>query len=168
MSLFHNHDHNAVVIQSLIGTHASNYLCDFIADLTITTDKLTELFASVVDPKKVDELGWVYGGLDLPAYEADEIKKNYQSPTQRKEACLDLYVHQHPCPSWQQVARVLRQYPFYLNQQANFVENTYVKGTHRCSCKCDNHLGSQPFGVTVDEDITFWISLNYLQCHVDA
>ena len=86
-----------------------------------------ELFASV-DHDKVDKLGR-YGRLDLPAYEVDKIKKNYQSPTQRKEAYLDLYVHQHPCPSWQQVAEVLRDYPFYRLQQADFVENTYVKGT---------------------------------------
>ena len=83
-----------------------------------------ELFASV-DPEEVDELGdW----LDLPAYEVDKIKENYQSPTQRKEAYLDLYVHQHPYPSWQQVAVVLRD-TFLLHQQADFVENTYVKGT---------------------------------------
>ena len=86
-----------------------------------------ELFASA-DHEKVDELGEKYR-LDLPAYEVDKIKKNYQSPTQRKEAYLDLYVHQHPCPSWQQVAEVLRGYPFNLRQLADFVEDTYVKGT---------------------------------------
>ena len=106
------------------------------ADLTITTDKLMELFASV-EPEKVDYLGGEYVDrlrgvlepLGLPAYEVDKIKKNYQSPTQRKEAYLDLYVHQHPCPSWQQVAEVLR-YTFELHQQADFVEKTYVKGMH--------------------------------------
>ena len=87
-----------------------------------------ELFASV-DPKRVDEFEGKYGSLDLPACEVDKIKKNYQSPIQRKEAYLDLYVHQHPCPSWQQVVKVLRRYPFAHNQEADFVENSYVKGT---------------------------------------
>ena len=75
----------------------------------------------------LDVLG-EYGPLDLPAYEVDKIKKNYESPTQRKEAYLDLYVHQHPCPSWQQVAVALTD-TFEFHKLAVFVENTYVKGT---------------------------------------
>ena len=82
-----------------------------------------EQFASL-DPEKVDE---VRGWLGLPKSEVGIIKKNYQSPTQRKEAYLDMYVHQHPCPSWARIARTLRQSG--LRQQADFVENTYVKGT---------------------------------------
>ena len=57
----------------------------------------------------------------------DIILKNYQCPTQRKEACLDLYVHQHPCPSWVDIAKILQD--FDLCRQAEFVVNTYVKGT---------------------------------------
>ena len=94
-------------------------------DLTITTEKLMKLFAQL-DPEKVDVLGGrVY--LGLPQSEIDRIQKDYQSPTQRKEAYLDLYVHQHPCPTWRWVARIL--YLFDLPQQADLVENTYVKGT---------------------------------------
>ena len=83
-----------------------------------------ELFASL-DPKKVDKLGDEYR-LGLPESEVDIIKKNYQSPTQRKEAYLDLYVHHHPCPSWATIASTLRY--FGLDQQADFVKNTYVEG----------------------------------------
>ena len=87
-----------------------------------------ELFAPL-DPEKVDELGGKYN-LGLPRSEIDRIKKVYQSPTQRKEAYLDLYVHQHPCPTWIQVAEVLRDgWMMDLPQQADLVENTYVKGT---------------------------------------
>ena len=85
-----------------------------------------QLFAPL-DLKKVDVLGDKHY-LDLPQSERDRIKKDYQSPTQRKEAYLDLYVHQHPCPTWSQVARVLR-HGVNLPQQADLVENTYVKGT---------------------------------------
>ena len=85
-----------------------------------------ELFAPL-DPEKVDELG-DKNYLDLPQSERDRIQKDYQSPTQRKEAYLDLYVHQHPCPTWGQVARVLH-HGVNLPQQADLVENTYVKGT---------------------------------------
>ena len=87
-----------------------------------------ELFAPL-DPEEVDELGDEYC-LDLPRSETGRIQKDYQSPTQRKEAYLDLYVHQHPCPTWNQVAEVLHsEYRCYLPQQADLVENTYVKGT---------------------------------------
>ena len=87
-----------------------------------------ELFAPL-DPEKVDKLGGE-GYLGLPQSEIDRIQKDYQSPTQRKEAYLDLYVHQHPCPTWSQVAGVLRdKYKCNLPLQADLVKNTYVKGT---------------------------------------
>ena len=91
----------------------------------MTTEKLMELFASL-DPEKVNWLGdELY--LCLPQSEIARIQKDYQSPTQRKESYLDLYVHQHPCPTWIQVARILHWVD--LPQQADLVENTYVKGT---------------------------------------
>ena len=83
-----------------------------------------ELFAPL-DTEEVDKLG---GYLNIPQSEIDRIQKDYQSPTQRKEACLDLYVHQHPCPTWNQVAMILH-FGVNLRQQADLVENTYVKGT---------------------------------------
>ena len=90
-----------------------------------------ELFAPL-DAEKVDELGGKRH-LGLPQSEVARIQKIYQSPTQRKEAYLDLYVHQHPCPTWRLVAWVLHC-KVDLHQQADFVENTYVKGTQdHCS-----------------------------------
>jgi hypothetical protein len=85
-----------------------------------------EPFASL-NSEKVDELG-NENYLDLPQSEIDRIQKDYQSPTQRKEAYLDLYVHQHPCPTWSDVAVILRDC-VDLRRQADLVENTYVKGT---------------------------------------
>jgi hypothetical protein len=86
-----------------------------------------ELFAPLA-PRRVDWLGGGYF-LGLPQSEIDRILKDYQNPTQRKEAYLDLYVHQHPCPTWSWVADVLRSDWINLSQQADLVENTYVKGT---------------------------------------
>jgi hypothetical protein len=85
-----------------------------------------ELFAPL-DHKKVDVLGGK-DYLGLPQSEIDKIQKNYRSPTQRKEAYLDLYVHQHPCPTWSLVVDILHWVE--LPQQADLVENTYVKGTY--------------------------------------
>ena len=90
-------------------------------DLTITTEKLMELFAPL-DPEKVDELG---GYLELPQSEIVKIQ-DCRSPAQRKEAYLDVYVCRHPYPAWRQVAEVLNV--INLPQQADFVENTYDKG----------------------------------------
>ena len=97
-------------------------------DLTITTEKLMELFAPL-DPGKVDKLGGKYN-LSLPQSEIVRIQRDYQNLTRRKEAYLDLYVHQHPCPTWTDIAEVLRHWVNSgLLQQADLVENTYVKGT---------------------------------------
>ena len=93
------------------------------ADLTITTEKVKEQFTSL-DPGKVEKLGGK-DYLGLPEPEIDNIKKSYDSPTHRKEAYLDLYVHQHPCPSWADIADTLGD--LGLDQQADFVENTYVQ-----------------------------------------
>ena len=72
----------------------------------------------------VDNIGvW----LELPASKREGVKGNYQSPTQRRDAYLDLYVSDHPYPSWKGVAEALRRVD--LPRQAGVVERTYVQGT---------------------------------------
>ena len=97
-------------------------------DLTITTEKLMELFATVEDGY-VHTIGvWLH----LPYSKTDEIKRNYQSPIQKREAYLDLYISDHPCPSWRQVAKALRSLSIFdvgLAHQADEVERTYVEGS---------------------------------------
>ena len=99
-----------------------------------------ELFAPL-HPDMIHELGDEYH-LGLSQSETDRIQKNYQSPIQRKEAYLDLYVHQHPYPTWSRIARVLCYGTINLPQQADLVENTYVKGiqvtSYRDCCLCIN------------------------------
>ena len=63
--------------------------------------------------------------LDLPESKVAEM--NLHSPSQRREAYLDLYATGHPCPSWRQVAEVL--HGVHLDDQANRVESTYVQGS---------------------------------------
>ena len=100
-------------------------------DLTLTTDRLMELFESVKDPDR-PRRSWrprsIGALLGFPQSAIEEIKRSYQSPTQRKEAYLDTYTHRYPCPTWKKVAETLRG--CYLNQQADEVENTYVQGMH--------------------------------------
>ena len=90
-----------------------------------------ELFESVKDPDRIGYTRLSIGAvlqLGLPQSAVEEIKRSYQSPTQRKEAYLDTYTHQHPCPSWKKVVETLRLCG--LDQQADEVENTYVQGMH--------------------------------------
>ena len=99
-------------------------------DLTVTTEKLVELFATMAD-RHVNG-AYLYNvqldeELDLPRAKAAEIQRNYCSPSQRRDAYLDLYAIIHPCPSWRQVAEALRGVCLY--HQAGVVESTYVQGT---------------------------------------
>ena len=92
-------------------------------DLTLTTERLVELFTSMSD-RSVDDMGGYY--LDTPASKSEEFMTNYQNPAQRKEAYLDYYVHNHPTASWTEIAELLCGWP--LSRQAAVVENTYIQG----------------------------------------
>ena len=92
-------------------------------DLTITTEKLVELFEAMDDGYLDSLFIW----LELPQSKRDEILRNYHSPSQRREAYLDLYATDHPCPSWRTVVEALRGVALY--HQADVVESTYVQGT---------------------------------------
>ena len=98
-------------------------------DLTITTDRLTELFRSLENPDKPTH--YVFGigeQLYLPQSALQEIRKSYQSEAKRKEAYLGTYANHHPCPSWKRIGEVLRECDIF--QQAKEVENIYVQGMH--------------------------------------
>ena len=96
------------------------------ADLTLTTERLVELFASMNDGF-IDLMGYY---LDTPSSKSEEFKMNYQNPAQRKEAYLDYYVHNHPAASWARITEALRGYG--LPEQAAVVENTYIQGMLLC------------------------------------
>ena len=114
-------------------------------DLTLTTDRLTELFQSAknLDPPPPDadtdlytlDIGYDIGGfLRLPESALAEIRKRYQSKDKRKEAYLDTYVHYHPCPSWKVIHDLLGK--CFLYQQAEEVKVTYVQGIHALYKAC--------------------------------
>ena len=109
-------------------------------DLTLTTNKLMELFQSVKDPDRtgthrINELlefeDMSIGALlGLPRSAVGEVKRNFQSTTQRKEAYLDTYTHRHPFPTWTKIVYALGE--CNLHQQAQLVKETYVQGTTLC------------------------------------
>ena len=66
--------------------------------------------------------------LGLPEIKRQEVKRNFHSPSQRREAYLDLYATDHPCPNWSQVAEAFR-YGADLSSQADMpLVSTYVQG----------------------------------------
>ena len=99
----------------------------FPPDLTVTTNRLMELFQSVDD--LVIVVGWkqtIGDLLGLPETAILEIQRSFQTASQRKEAYLDAYTHHHPCPSWKKVVVALERCSLY--QEASEVEDTYVQG----------------------------------------
>ena len=93
-------------------------------DLTVTTEKVNHLFSTVIY-YMVNNIGlW----LDLPNSKLNEIKTKYHSLAQRREAYIDAYVDDHPCPSWKNVTEVLRFSE--LSDLSDEVERTYVQGTN--------------------------------------
>ena len=100
-------------------------------DLTITTKKVNDLFSTVeYDWGDVAEFR-----LNLPKSKRSEIDRNFHSPAQRKEAYIDIYVNEHPHPTWKQLSQALRA--LGRQNKAAEVENTYVQGIiihrHRCT-----------------------------------
>ena len=92
-------------------------------DLTITTKKVNDLFSTMKD-EKVDDVGVRLG---LPDSKKNEVQRNYHSPAQKREAYIDVYVNEHPHPTWKRLSQVLCWVE--LHNQAEEVERTYVQGT---------------------------------------
>ena len=92
-------------------------------DLTITTKKVNDLFSTLEDELVDGVRDW----LGLPDSKRSEIKRNYHSPAQRREAYIDVYVNEHPHPTWKQLSQVLHLVG--LPNQADEVERTYIQGT---------------------------------------
>ena len=86
-----------------------------------------QLFQSVQNPDSVGPLRKSIGErLGLPQSAVEEIKRNFQSATQRKEAYLDTYTHRHPYPTWTKIEGALALCD--LPQQARQVQETFVQG----------------------------------------
>ena len=93
-------------------------------DLTITTEKVTELFSTTNDVMFVDLVGF---NLGLPQSKRDDIKSNFHSAAQRRDTYIDVYVNDHPYPSWRHISNALSG--VLLDHEADVVNRTYVQGT---------------------------------------
>ena len=73
-----------------------------------------------------DRLRWV---LNISYDKWSEIRDQYQSDEQRREAMIAHTLSTHPCMSWKQIARRLQQYGY--SEAAAEVTRKYVKGQLR-------------------------------------
>ena len=92
-------------------------------DLTLTTERLVELFASA-NNQDIEVVSELY--LETPLLKQLRFQMKYQNPAKRKEAYLDHYVHNHPVASWTMIAQAL--HVCRLSEEAAMVENTYIHG----------------------------------------
>ena len=108
-----------------------------------------ELFVTVRSDYGLEER------LDVPESKIAEMQRNLRSPSQRKEAYLDLYATGHPCPNWRQVAKALGYVGLYY--QARTVERTYVQGIDtNAHIVCDSHC--------MAKEKTFPVTLMIIVC----
>ena len=101
------------------------WYCVFILEPSLSLTNLTTLLenVSVGNSRQWWSIGlW----LRIPQSKLDAIEGQHSSPDQRSHACWDLYVSEHPSPSWKGVA-----YAFYVVgclEELEMVQKKYLKG----------------------------------------
>ena len=89
-------------------------------DPSLTLTNLTQLLEDVRD------LEYVADYLDIPDSVYDRIKAQESSESERREACWEWYLNNHPCPSWRHIANAL-----YTSREHGVLEvlkSRYLKG----------------------------------------
>ena len=93
-------------------------------DLTVSIKKVNDLFSTLED-EWVENLGILFG---LPDSKTCEIHRNYHSPMEVREAYIEVYVNEHPHPTWKQISQILHELGLHI--QAAEVESTYVQSRY--------------------------------------
>ena len=95
-------------------------------DSSLILANLTQLLEDVKDWSNI---GY---GLDIPKSVRDSIRKRLSIESQRKKACWEWYLSNHPSPTWKGVANVL-----YWNREHEALEvlkSQYFKGRSHAQC----------------------------------
>ena len=88
-------------------------------DPSLTLTNLTQLLEGV-------DLFYVSAYLDIPYSVYSRIKAQESSGSERRKACWEWYLNNHPCPSWRHIANAL-----YMNEKHGVLEvlkSRYLKG----------------------------------------
>ena len=89
-------------------------------DPSLTLTNLTQLLEDVRD------LEYVSYYLDIPGSVYSSIETQQSSKSERRKACWEWYLNNHPCPSWRHIANAL-----YMNKEHGVLEvlkSRYLKG----------------------------------------
>ena len=99
-------------------------VCVFILEPSLSLTNLTTLLENV---NVGDSLQWwVASWLHMPKSKLNAIERQHSSPDQRNRACWDLYVSEHPSPSWKRVAYAL--YSLGWLEELEVLQKKYLKG----------------------------------------
>ena len=95
----------------------------FMFSLTDPSLNLTNLTKLLEDVK---DWNFVRGGLAIPYSVYDSISEQHSSMSQRKEACWEWYLNNHPSPSWRYIAYILCV--FMEHEVLEVLKSQYLKG----------------------------------------
>ena len=103
------------------------WYCVFFLEPSLSLTNLTTLLENV---NVGDSRRWWYIGycLNIPLSKLNAIEGQHSSPDQRSRACWDLYVSEHPSPSWMGVAYAL--YVMDCLEELEVVQKKYLKGEY--------------------------------------
>ena len=101
------------------------FYCVFFLEPSLSLANLTTLLENVNVGNS--DLWWHIGvWLNIPRSKFNAIEDQHSSPDQCSHACWDLYVSEHPSPSWKGVAYAL--YGVDLLEELEVVQKKYLKG----------------------------------------
>ena len=89
-------------------------------DPSLTLTNLTQLLEDVRN-----SIG-VSGYLDIPDSVYSSIITQQSSESERRKACWEWYLNNHPCPSWHHIANAL--YMSYKHGVLEVLKSRYLKG----------------------------------------
>ena len=101
-----------------------SFILFILLDLTLTLPNLTALLEKV----DWDLIGRYY--LNIPDATLDTIRSSGGDASQCRQKCWEVYLNEHPAPSWKQVANGLYRgnYPEGYLEELEVVQKKYLKG----------------------------------------
>jgi hypothetical protein len=99
--------------------------CILFLEPSLSLTNLTTLLENV-NVEESDQWWWIGDYLNIPQSKLNVIKHQHSSPDQRSCACWDLYISDHPSPSWKEVAYAL--YVHDCLEELEVLQKNYLKG----------------------------------------
>ncbi|MCG8625222.1 MAG: hypothetical protein MJE68_24895 [Proteobacteria bacterium] len=101
------------------------WYCVFFLEPSLSLTNLTTLLENI-NIGSSRQWWWIGYWLNIPQSKLNAIEGQHSSPDQCSRACWDLYVSEHPSPSWKGVAYAL--YETDHLEELEVVHKKYLKG----------------------------------------